>query len=76
MTEEITLLAHFASALMDGNHSGLAEDDEVDWEDINYYLDDMLGDDAQLVEIGEPYEGVCEATGRQGSVADYTYLCV
>ena len=69
-TITVTLYAHLASALINGDTSGLelGESDPELVEALNY-----LGG-LEVVDISEPYFGRPETSGLAGEVADYTAL--
>ena len=59
----IVLLAHFASALINGDYSGL-DDAEIE------IVESLIGD---FIDCGPASFGECEHTGRHGDVATFTY---
>ena len=59
----IVLLAHFASALINGDYSGL-DDTEIET------VESLAGD---FIDCGPASFGECEHTGRHGDVATFTY---
>ena len=65
-----TLLAHFASALVNGDDSGITEEDAKDFEAITDYIDGEIP--SEVIDVADSHYGTCEATGWKGEVATYT----
>lgn len=70
-TDTVTLPAHWASAIFNGDESGLEEEDAnllQKWYEENPGLD--------IVDVGEPYfsHDIGDGSGLAGDVADYFVL--
>lgn len=63
-----TILAHFASALINGDQTGLDDDEKEQLSKIETYIG------GEMIDAGEEFFGTCEATGLRGTVCEFTYL--
>lgn len=67
----VVLYAHLASALINGDHSGLDDQGEKECAEAMTYCEGW-----RIVDVGEPFFGHPDTSGLPGEVAEYALLKV
>ena len=67
-TEKIVLLEYFAAALINGDETGVQDEDRDELETISAYVGNR-----SAIDMEPPFVGYCEATGQYGDVSAFTF---